>query len=188
MRDPLFAEPTDSPSPSERGSSFLITLLVLFVLTALGLSLVMVTQTAVLVGSQERVIEKTFYAAESGLEVSIARALAEGDFTAATHVRIKSDLEAGTPTDVRERVESSTFFCLGEAPCDLCSVNQGRAYMRRNHLLAARATRYAPGPGGSEVQLGRKFLSTMVDVEPFQSTLHCLAEPEAKSGFRYDEF
>jgi type II secretory pathway component PulK len=172
----------------ERGSAYLIVLMVLFVLTTLGLSLSVVTQTEILAGAQERVIERTFYAAESGLELSIARALADANFGPVLHERTRSELEQGQLTPIRERVQSSTFFCLGDTPCNLCSVNQGRSYTRRNHLLAVNASRLAEG-SGPEVPLGRKNLSSMVDVEPYQAIVDCLADmPEATSGYRFDDF
>lgn len=186
------SEPTLRPRRAagrEEGSAYLIALMVLFVLTTLGLSLAVVTQTEILAGAQERVLERTFYAAESGIELSIARALADGNFGPAVHERSRSELEQGKLMPIRERVQSSTFFCLGDTPCNLCSVNQGRSYARRNHLLAANASRLAPGEGGNEVTLGRKALSSMVDVEPFQSVVDCLADmPEATSGYRFDDF
>lgn len=179
-----------SPAQRERGSAYLITLMVLFVLTTLGLSLSVVTQTEILAGAQERVLERTFYAAESGLELSIARALAEGDFGPALHERTRSELEQGQLARIRERVQSSTFFCLGDTPCNLCSVNQGRNYTRRNHLLAVNASRHTQEDvPADEVTLGRKNLSSMVDVEPYQAVVDCLADmPEATSGYRFDDF
>jgi hypothetical protein len=172
----------------ERGSAYLITLMVLLVLTTLGLSLSVVTQTEILAGAQERVLERTFYAAESGIELSIARALADGDYGPATHERSRSELEQGELLSIRERVQSSTFFCLGDTPCNLCSVNQGRSYARRNHLLAANAARVGQGTN-EEVVLGRKSLSSMVDVEPFQAVVDCIADmPESTSGYQFDNY
>lgn len=173
----------------EEGSAYIIALLVMLALTVLGLSVSLVTQTEVMMGGQERMLERTFYAAESGLELSIARALADGDFRGATHERARSELEQGALMNVRERVRSSQFFCLGDTPCNLCSVNQGRSYSRRNHLLAADASRYATMSDSTEVVLGRDALSTMVDVEPFQAIVDCLADmPHATHGFRFDDF
>ena len=93
-----------SAAQGERGSAYLITLMVLFVLTTLGLSLSVVTQTEILAGAQERVLERTFYAAESGLELSVARALAEGDFGPALHERTRSELEQGQLARIREQL------------------------------------------------------------------------------------
>ena len=60
---------------SEAGSAYVITLLALVVLTILALSLALVTQTEVQVGSNERTVSRTFYSADSGLGVAVAEAL-----------------------------------------------------------------------------------------------------------------
>ena len=173
---------------AERGSAYLITLLVLIILSIIGLSLTLVTQTEIQLGSAERTIERTFYAAESGLQLSIARVLAEGNFAPATHERRRSELETGQVAEIRERVQSSTFLCLGDSPCNLCSINQGKEYSRRNLVVAVNATRFGVS-GTDEVALGRKSVSSMVDVEPFESLLDCLAKlPEAAVGYRFDNF
>ena len=172
----------------ERGSAYLITLFVMVVLTIIGLSLTLVTQIEIQLGSAERTIERTYYAAESGLQFSIARALADGNFAAATQERRRSELEAGQLVEIRERVQSSPLLCLGTSPCNLCSINQGAEYSRRSLAVAVNATRFA-GSGTDEVALGRKSLASGVDVEPFESLLDCLADmPEAPVGYRFDNF
>ena len=60
----------------ERGSAYLIALMALVVLTILGLSLVLVTQTEVQVGANERTVNRTFYAADTGFHLLTAEHLA----------------------------------------------------------------------------------------------------------------
>ena len=173
----------------EQGSAYLIALMALSLLTILGVSVSLVTQTEILSSSQERIIERTFYAAESGLEASTARALGEGDFGPVEHVASRTELEQGSLMKVQERVQSSPFFCMGDAPCNLCSINQGAQYVRRNHMVAVNATRSAVGGDGTEALLGRKSLSAHFDVEPTQTVLDCLAElPSESAVFRFDTF
>ena len=173
----------------EEGSAYLIALLVLVVLTLFGLSLTLITQTEILIGANDRIVEKTFYAAESGLDLSISRALANGDFGAAFHERQRSEIEAGKQVDIREQVSSSPFFCVGDSPCNLCSINQGRNFARRNHVLSVNAARIGNTPSGPAVELAAKSVTSMVDVEPMERELGCLAEmPAANSGFRFDEY
>ena len=185
-----------APRDRERGSAYLIALMALFLLTILGISVSLVTQTEILSSSQERIIERTFYAAESGLEASIARALGEGNFGAVEHIsrRIELAREGETAPNealmtVQERVQSSPFFCMGDTPCNLCSINQGSQYVRRNHMVGANATRAGVLGDGTEVPVGRKSLSAQVNVEPTQTIVDCLAElPEANSLFQFDTF
>jgi hypothetical protein len=186
-----------APRDRERGSAYLIALMALFLLTILGISVSLVTQTEILSSSQERIIERTFYAAESGLEASIARALGEGNFGPVEHIsrRIELAREGDTvPNEalmtVQERVQSSPFFCMGDTPCNLCSINQGSQYVRRNHMVAVNATRAGVLSDGTEGEtIGRKSLSAQVNVEPTQTIVDCLADlPEANSLFQFDTF
>lgn len=173
----------------EQGSAYLIALMALFLLTILGISVSLVTQTEILSSSQERIIERTFYAAESGLEASVAHALGEGDFGPIEQVARRSELEQGALMNVQERVQSSPFFCMGDTPCNLCSINQGSQYVRRNHMVAVNATRAGVMGDGTEIPVGRKSLSAQVNVEPMQTVVDCLADlPEANSVFQFDTF
>jgi hypothetical protein len=56
-------------------------------------------------------------------------------------------------------------------------------------MLSVNAVRQGVTGGGDEIPVGRKSLSTMVDVEPFQTLVGCLAElPSSATGFRFEEF
>jgi len=66
----------------EAGSAYMIVLLVLVVLTILALSLAFLTQTEVQIGGNERVTNRVFYAAESGIAAATARALVTADYKA----------------------------------------------------------------------------------------------------------
>jgi type II secretory pathway component PulK len=86
----------------QEGSAYIIALMVLFLLTILGISVSLVTQTEILAGGQERIIERTFYAAESGIEVSIARALGQGEFGPVMHRAQRNEFEQGRLMRVEE--------------------------------------------------------------------------------------
>ncbi len=58
--------------PAQRGSVYIITLVVLLVLTILGLSIALMTQSGMQIGISERLSETMFYAAGSGIEVATA--------------------------------------------------------------------------------------------------------------------
>lgn len=57
----------------ERGSVFVVALMVLVMLTVVGLSLALVTETEMLIGGNEQVINETFFAAETGMNVAISQ-------------------------------------------------------------------------------------------------------------------
>ena len=81
-----------SPRRGERGSAYIIVLLTLVVLTIIGLSLVMVTQTEVQLGANERTINRTFFATDSGIAVSVARHLLEQDDGSFTYIQNSSSV------------------------------------------------------------------------------------------------
>ena len=62
-------------SNAERGSVFIVALLALVLLTVIGLSLALVTETEMLLGGNEQIITETFYASETGVSVAIGQAM-----------------------------------------------------------------------------------------------------------------
>ncbi len=63
------------PARRERGSVFIVALLALVLLTVIGLSLALVTETEMLLGGNERIITETFYAGETGVSVAVGQAM-----------------------------------------------------------------------------------------------------------------
>lgn len=57
----------------ERGSVFIVALMVLVMLTVIGLSLALVTETEMLIGGNEQVINETFFAAETALSAGVTQ-------------------------------------------------------------------------------------------------------------------
>ncbi len=64
-----FSRPRAARRHGEAGSVFIVALLALVLLTVIGLSLALVTETEMLLGGNERLITETFYAAETGVNV-----------------------------------------------------------------------------------------------------------------------
>jgi hypothetical protein len=58
---------------SERGVALLLAIVLLFLLTVLGLTLLMTTTTEVQIAGAETTINRTFYAADSGVEFATAQ-------------------------------------------------------------------------------------------------------------------
>lgn len=61
--------------PTERGSVFIVALMVLVMLTVIGLSLALVTETEMLIGGNEQIINETHFAAETGQSVAVSQLL-----------------------------------------------------------------------------------------------------------------
>jgi hypothetical protein len=64
-----------SPRRSEAGSAYIIALLVLVVLSILGLSLALISQTEMQIGANDLTAHRTFYGSEGGFNQALARLL-----------------------------------------------------------------------------------------------------------------
>lgn len=152
----------------EEGSAYVVTLMVLLVLTILGLSLSAITQTESLVGSADRQIQRIFYAADSGVGVATAKMLVRNDRRGGTFsVQETRTLLGQDALDISDDVVMSPMVLLLQAPCNLCQINQGSSFFKINNALVVQATRRGiPTAGGDAVPLGRKTLSVMIEVQP----------------------
>ena len=168
--------------PREAGSAYVVALVVLFIVTLLGLSLTLVTQTEFQIGANERLVTRVFYGADSGVSSAIARALVRSDhsgqvlnltdtgadFTGGTLLGVLDTGESGT------RVEVSPFYPILDVPCNLCEVNNagtysGRDYRKVNHAVTAIAQRFVTfDQGVTRRTLAEKALTTMIEVQPWR--------------------
>lgn len=151
------------------GSIYLLTLIALVVLTIVGMSLSMVTQSEMRLGANERPIQRVFYAAGAGIAASTARALVNADYDGA--VFELTDASEPTLLDFRHEVEVTPFYPILDSPCNLCEINNAgtyseRSYRRVNHALTARARRVA---GEDPTRIAEKTLATMIDVHPWKT-------------------
>ena len=159
----------------EEGSAYIITLMVMFALTVIGLGLSLVSQTELLVGSQERSIQRNFYAADSGLNAALAAVLADGDYREQTLSFVDTVQVQGTDAlDVNDRTEPTPFVPILDAPCNLCQINQDSDFFEINHAVTARATRTSSavgaGGGANDIPLARKDVTVMLEMQPWGKT------------------
>ena len=159
------------------GSAYLVVLLALFIFSSIGLSLVLITETESLVGSSEKTIQRTFYAADSGTGASTAKALALSDYEAASY-ELRDD-DVAVLLDIRHEVQVTPFVPILSAPCNLCEVNAAgtahrygeKTYWKITHGVGSEATRRG-GPDG--MPLSQATISSMVDVEPWEDVAESL--------------
>jgi len=171
--------------PGEAGSAYIVALVVLFIVTLLGLSLTLVTQTELQIGANERTVTRVFYGADTGISSAIARALVQSDhsaqvlnltdtgedFAGNTLIPGFEGGEAGT------RVEVSPFYPILDVPCNLCEVNNagtysGRDYRKVNHAVTALAERFITADqGASREVIAEKAITTMIEVQPWRVPL-----------------
>ena len=130
-------------SRGEAGSAYIVVLLVLVILTIFGIALSLITQTESQVGSNERTLNRVFYAADAGIELAIAQAVGDR--------RPRARRPSSTPTAARRswgaswswarEVDVSAFHpILGDRVPPLRS--QQRRHLRRQGLLQGQPCRH----------------------------------------------
>jgi hypothetical protein len=138
----------------QAGSAYVIALLVLIVLTFMGMTLALTTQTEVQIGANERLANRAFYTAESGTAVALAHALVTADYDGRSFRMADSaaDEPTGSPTGfvVGTEITVSPFLPILAAPCNLCQINQGSQYYRINHAVTSIAVRRGAVASGTD--------------------------------------
>lgn len=156
-----------SRSHSEEGSAYVISLLVLVLVTLMGLSLVFATQTEMIIGSNERLSNKAFYDAESAIAVTIARTLTANDQS--PYVRtIDRAPELTTGVPVVSVLTSSKVVPISAPWCSLCQINNtgtynGDAFFNVSYVFTVRSLLMAP----NGTTLASKRISDNVATHPW---------------------
>jgi hypothetical protein len=134
-----------APRAAERGSVYLFVLLGLLVLTIVGLSLVVVTQTEAQIGGAEKTAVRAMYAAESGLHIQVGLHFLQLDPAGARFV-LDSSTAAETITELTQFVDVSPYYPIYAGPCNLCSINFGgeQRYYVNNYAVNSESLRFNP--------------------------------------------
>ena len=150
-------------SPSDQGSSTLLVILILLLLSGSCLALLMATQTGMLVAAQQKVQVRLLAAADGGVELGVARGMAGAvDPTART-------LGGGAP-GAEVVVEVSGFVPAASGPCRLCMTNlEGTlgslgGLRRVSHVVSATASAPSRSDG---LPPPRRSVSAVVDLAPW---------------------
>jgi hypothetical protein len=157
----------------EAGSAYIITLMALVVLTVLALSLAFITQTEVQVGANERTISRTFYSADSGIGIAVARALAGGQYGGTTVLLNETEVGyGGGAGHAAERVTITPLVPVQVTRCDWCPANDDGVpkFFKVNHVVTATSQRISwtgsDDPPADATLLGQKTISAMVEFQP----------------------
>ena len=148
---------------AEAGSAYIVALLVLVVLSILGLSLSLISQSELQIGANELTTHRALYGAESGVNLAIARVLTVNSSVANATVQSVEPMgftlvesrygydAAGDPiqrvpadgeTHFGERVMVSPFVPIHDGPCDGCQQALGDiSLLNVNHAVVATSER-----------------------------------------------
>lgn len=178
----------DTASRGEAGSAYIVVLLVLVVVAIFGIALSLITQTESQIGTNERTLNRTFYAGDAGIERAIMRALVTVDKQPETYFYTDSGQPlVGGRLELGTQVEVSAFYPIQFTDCDLCEVNNkgtygGKVYWKVTHAVTTRATRFATlNAGGTRTPIAQKTISTMVEGAPLQVAFPTFADPVEKA-------
>ncbi|RMH20463.1 MAG: hypothetical protein D6696_08105 [Acidobacteria bacterium] len=195
---------------AERGSAFILALIVILLLTVLGMSLSVVTETEMQLGATEKTIERQEYAAETGMWVKVAQLLVANDWKNA-RLALLEEPDTGTPLPnfkLGYAIESTAAISLAEGcpPLTDCGEDlDSQQFLSFFVLLGATAKRVGfpdaksspfDGAGidrwafasGIE-ELGQASVSMGFFVSPLRHDLGSVSaldatQPGANSGFR----
>lgn len=176
----------------QRGSAYVFSLMALVVLTLVGLTVSFVTGTETQLSANERTMQESFYASDSGMALATAKGLWRNDQRTFTFVMNRR--QRGT-TDiwVANRVCVSALTPISSSPCNLCEINQGPKFENVNHAVTAFAERVswnAPTevmPPDDAEAVARRTTGKMVEFQPWQATLNIGGSGGADADSVYDQ-
>jgi hypothetical protein len=185
------------------GSAFIISLLVIVVVTFLGLTLSTVTSTEMQLGSNDRDLQRSRYACNSGLAVTAARILVRQE--AIVGLREPQPMEGGRPIQLNElhgvsdprddssptrgsRVILSNAVELNEGPAAYTQINNSseKPIFRRGILgFTAWGYRYdtvsSPDLSTQGTPLATRACSTVLDLQPYKVPMNTMYTLHADS-------
>jgi Tfp pilus assembly protein PilX len=149
---------------SEAGSAYLMVLMLLVVLTIIGLSLSVITQTEVIIGGSEKQSTRQLYAAGSAVHLASAYELVSRDSTVHDMVlQQRKERMFGDDVTIGDRICTTPYLQVHTAVCNLCMLNQDNEYFAVQNAVTASALRH----GGSNLG-ARHTIGALVAFEPYQ--------------------
>jgi Tfp pilus assembly protein PilX len=159
----------------ERGTAFVIALLVLLVLTIAGLALTLMTQTEMRIGANEREANRTFYASDSGIQVSTARTLWTANTTQTLTILLNTTqqdqtLSSAPPLTFEDQIVVTPLYAIHTQPCEFCQVNQNLQikYAYTTHVVNVSTTRVGQfGTSNPYTQtMAQQVVASMIGIQP----------------------
>ncbi len=190
---------TDRPAVSchrphprrERGSAFIVALLVLLVMTVAGLALTLMTQTEVRIGANEREANRTFYGSDSGVHVSSARTLYGGTNVQTLTILLNTtqqDTGASTapPVTFADQITVTPLYPMyaGSAAGTSINQNQQTPYAAVTHVVNATSLRSGQSSSTSQ-NYSQKLVGSMIELQPWNRANAIFYHPQTVTGLQY---
>ena len=175
----------------ERGSAFIVALLVLLVMTIAGLALTLMTQTEVRIGANEREANRTFYATDSGIHVSSARTLWTGTNNQTLTVLLNTTQQdtgasSAPPLTFADQIVVTPLYPMyvGSASGTSLNQNQQTPLGAVTHVVNATSLR-AGQSGGYTQAMAQKLVGSMIELQPWSKANAIFYHPQTVTGLRY---
>jgi hypothetical protein len=160
------------PRSGERGSAFIVALLVLVVLTIVGLALTLMTQTEMRIGANEREANRTFYATDAGVHFTTARDIWFNDkdpFSFTLNTTLQDNSAASGPTTFSDQVLVTPLYAIHVQPCPFCAINENQPGGEKAYITAVvNVTGNRVGTLAKTTQgYSQKLIGAMIGLMPF---------------------
>ena len=183
-----------SPRRRERGSAFIVALLVLLVLTVAGLALTLMTQTEVRIGANEREANRTFYASDSGIHVSSARTLWGGTNSQTLTILLNTTQQdtgasSAPPLTFGDQITVTPLYPMYAGSASGTSINQNQqtAFCAVTHVVNATSLRagHLTGSQPYTQNMAQKLVGSMIELQPWPKANAIFYHPQTVTGLRY---
>jgi Tfp pilus assembly protein PilX len=164
----------------EEGSAYIIALLALVVLSIIGIGISLISQTERIIGSNDRMITRVLYAADSAISDAVARLVVFYDYEPRTF-EVHDPTDSSDLIDMVNEVDVSWMLPILDAPCNLCQINQGSQFVKINHAMTVRAARKEAGSTDTQGIAARKVVA-MVELQPRKSSIPPMNIDEENRG------
>jgi len=179
-------DPVRPAARHERGSAYLFTLLALLVLTVLGLSVAVVTQTEVQIGAAEKTVVRVLYGGDAGARVQLSQKLVGNEGKKDRYNFLPDATVVGT--SFSEDVDTAPIIVAYKGDCNLCTINSGSESKKVaiNFVTNAQGRRIGTA-GGVDTPQANKLISIMYFVQPQDDPVADIGLREFDSALSVDD-
>ena len=151
----------------EAGSAYLVVLMLLVVLTVIGLSLSVITQTEVIIGGSEKQSTRQLYSAGSAVQMAAVYEIVASD--SAQHQMTLAERQEnffGQNLTISDKLCTTPFVQVAVSTCNLCMMNQDSGYKASTYGVTANALRH-----GDTSLAARRTVGAMLALEPWEPNI-----------------
>jgi hypothetical protein len=157
---------------SQRGSTLVLVMIVLFLLSVIGLSLVAMTESEFLIGSNHWLRERTLVETENGIHIAVARKVVRNDGRA-VDLRFADAAGSRSAANFNNDLEVAPVAVIAERPCNFCEINGSGSYTEKAFRAVVHDVRSTGIRRGSSADAvaARQTLQVDIQLEPWKAAV-----------------